>query len=200
MFDLDDFFNDNNIYLQASDMAQVVCNDCRGCTNCCRELSAAITLDAWDMKMLTEGLEKSFDELLEEGSIALAVSDGVLLPIFGNKKDRAECVFLGDDGRCTIHSYRAGICRMYPLARRWKADGNFAYYLQKGECPNRTGEEMTVSEWLGYDDIYAYEQAIRAYRLRLNEYRRACAAAKDGSELEMIRRKFLNDNFRHAVS
>jgi len=196
MFDLDDFFTGNEEYLTADDMAEVVCNDCLGCKNCCRELSAAITLDAWDVALLKEGLGKSFDELLDDGSLKLEISDGVLLPTFGNKSDAPECVFLGENGRCTIHPYRAGICRMYPLARRWRADGSFAYYLQKNECPNRTGEKMKVSEWLGYPDTDAYETAIRSYRLRLTEYRRICAGRHTPEELHEIRQRFFDDNFR----
>ena len=126
MFDLDDFFTSDIEYLAASDEAAVVCNDCLGCTNCCRELSAAIRLDSWDIAVLRAGLHKTFDELISDGCISIQTEDKVALPIFANKPDKKECVFLGDNGRCSIHPYRAGICRMYPLARMWHDNGTFS--------------------------------------------------------------------------
>lgn len=196
MFDLDDFFTREEELLGADDEAELECSDCLGCTNCCRELSAAITLDAWDVALLKEGLHLSFDEMVEKGYISFTEQGKALLPIFGNKPDRSECIFLGEDGRCSIHPYRAGICRMYPLARLWRADGRFSYYLQRGECEHRKREKKLISEWLGYPDTAAYEQTISAYHLRLNAYREQCVCARTDEELSRIRQQFISDNFR----
>ena len=196
MFDLDDFFTDNIEYLTAESEAALICNDCLGCTNCCRELSAAIRLDSWDIAMLKKGLGRSFDELISDGCISIITEDGAALPIFANKPDKKECVFLNENCRCGIHPYRAGICRMYPLARMWHDDNTFSYYLQKGECPNLTGEKIQIAVWLGYPDTESYEQEITAYHARLKKYRRACRLCTDETERKALHEAFFDSNFR----
>lgn len=196
MFDLDDFFLRDEELMSADDEAELESSDCIGCTNCCRELSAAITLDAWDMALLKEGLGLTFDELVQKGFVSFIEEGKALVPIFGNKPDKKECVFLGDDGRCSIHPYRAGICRMYPLARLWRADGRFSYYLQKGECEHRKREKTLIANWLGYPDTEKYESTIRAYHLALKDYREACALARSEEELKQIREAFISEYFR----
>ena len=196
-YDFDDIFFRKETLLTAEDYADIECNDCVGCENsCCRELSGAITLDSWDMALLKKGLGKSFDELLEEKLITLRYINGAVVPTFALKKDKKECVFLRDDGRCSIHPWRAGICRMYPVARMWQGNGRFSYYLQPGECVHRSTARTKISDWLGYEDVKTYEAEISAYHLRLQEYRTQYAAERGPKELARIRERFFDANFR----
>lgn len=196
-FDVDDFLTRREQLLSAYDYADIECNDCIGCENsCCREISGEITLDSWDIALLKEGLGKTFDELISEGRITINEVNGAAVPIFASKPDKKECVFLKDDGRCSIHPYRAGICRMYPLARLWQGNGNFAYYLQKGECVHRTTARTRVSDWLGYSDVSQYESAVRVYHAALKEYRMKYVCSPDPDERKKIMEDFFDSNFR----
>ena len=195
--DFDELFFRKETLLTCEDYADIECNDCVGCENsCCREISAQITLDSFDVALLKEGLGKSFDEMLDEGLIALKYINGAVVPIFANKEDRHECIFLRDDGRCSIHPWRAGICRMYPVARMWQENGKFAYYLQPGECVHRSTARTKISDWLGYEDIKAYEKSISEYHIRLLKYRSDFQQARTAEEREMIKESFFDENFR----
>jgi len=195
--EFDDIFFRRETLLTADDHADIECSDCIGCENsCCRELSASITLDSYDMALLKKGLTKSFDEFLAENLVELRLINGAVVPILGNKPDKSECVFLREGGRCSIHPYRAGICRMYPLARLWQGNGNFAYYLQPGECTHRATKSTKVADWLGYEDTEAYEKEVKAYHARLKEYRMQYISARTPEEKQKIQENFFNRNFR----
>ena len=198
--EFDDIFFRRETLLTADDHADIECNDCIGCENsCCRELSSSITLDSFDMALLKRGLGKSFDELLEENLSEFKMINGAPVPILGNKPDKSECVFLREDGRGSIHPYRAGICRMYPLARLWQGNGNFAYYLQPGECTHRTTKSTKVADWLGYEDMEAYEKEIKAYHARLKEHRMQYISATAQEDRYRIQENFCNRNFREDM-
>lgn len=195
--DFDEVFLRREKLLTAEDHADIECSDCVGCENsCCRELSAQITLDSFDMALLKEGLDKTFDELLAEGLIELRLINGAEVPILGNKPDKRECIFLKDDGRCNIHPFRAGICRMYPLARLWQGNGNFAYYLQPGECTHRTVKSTRIADWLGYPNMEKYESEVKAFHARLKEYRLAYVTEPDPDRKICIREDFFDSNYR----
>lgn len=181
--------------MSSSDMARLGCNDCAGCSECCRNRGTAIVLDAWDVSVLKSGTGLSFEELLDADYLDLEIIDGVLLPVLGSKKEKDECVFLGEDGRCRIHSLRPGICRMYPLARIYHEDGSFSYFLQEGECGRGTGEKIKIARWLGIGNIREYEQAVRDYHDRLTALREACRKAASGKERAELQRAFLTECF-----
>lgn len=185
--------------MSSSDMAKLGCNDCKGCSDCCRDRASMITLDPWDMRMLKEGLNYSFEGMMEAGIITLAVVDGVVLPGLGTVKasgqDEEVCVLLGDDGRCTIHQHRPGICRMFPLARLWHEDGSFSYFLQDGECSHNNGVKIRISKWLGYPNIREYETAVRTYHDALTELKTKLTAGLSTDEQVSLQREFLENWF-----
>lgn len=182
--------------MSSSDMAKLGCNDCAGCSECCKGRAAAITLDEWDVSRLKEGLDMDFDTLLSRGLIDITMADGILLPALGKKADADECVFLGADERCTIHNYRPGICRMFPLARLYHEDGSFSYFLQEGECERGTGVKIKISKWLGVGNVTRYEQAVRRYHDSLTALRRACAEAQSREEIVRLQKVFLKEHFQ----
>ena len=102
----------------AQDMVRISSSSCAGCGACCRGMSDTIVpdpYDVWQMGLITG---KTFEELMGAG-IDLHVEEGVILPHLMMKKDTGGCYFLGEDGRCTIHAYRPGICRLFPLGRQY---------------------------------------------------------------------------------
>jgi len=184
----------------ARDMAKVGCDGCRGCSFCCETLACTIVLDPWDIRELKRGLNLSFEGLLSEGLITLSVVDGVVLPGLAVRKDSDACVFLGEDKRCTIHGFRPGICRMFPLARIWNDDGSFAYFLQEGECPKATGVKVRIDRWLGVPKLREYEAFLASWHAELSELRRLSAdpglpeEERSRLQTEFLARHFLADS------
>ena len=59
----------------------------------------------------------------------LNVVDGVILPNLKMSGQNDACGFLDENGRCSIHAVRPGICRLFPLGRYYE-NHDFSYFLQ----------------------------------------------------------------------
>lgn len=105
-----------------NDMAKLGCNDCAGCSSCCRGMGKhdcagslrCLAADGWFM---------CFAAAAFSGHLELNVVDGIILPNLKLAGDSEQCTFLNDAGRCSIHPYRPGICRLFPLGRYYEEDG-----------------------------------------------------------------------------
>ena len=60
-------------------------------------------------------------------SVELNVVDGVILPNLKMQGTREACAYLDAAGRCSIHPYRPGICRLFPLGRHYENGGLFIF-------------------------------------------------------------------------
>ncbi len=141
-----------------NDMVRAGCNGCKGCFQCCTGMGDSIRLDPYDVYRIAEGLQISFQQMLEH-YLELRVVDAVIQP---NLKftETDTCPFLNEAGRCNIHEFRPGFCRMFPLGRAYESDG-FYYILQTHECPMPNKTKVRVSNWLGLkDDMAFYEEFI----------------------------------------
>ena len=69
--------SDGKLYL-ANDMVRTGCNECAGCSSCCRGMGDSIILDPYDMYSMEQGLGVTFESLMED-KIALNVVDGIIL-------------------------------------------------------------------------------------------------------------------------
>ena len=135
--------SDGKVY-GINDMVKADTGGCEGCNKCCTGMGSSIVLDPFDIWRLKVGLSVSFQQLLDEGKIELNMVDGLILPnIRMGEKDR--CSFLDEHGRCSIHAYRASICRLFPLGRVYREDG-FDYFLQKGECTKDNRAKIKVKK------------------------------------------------------
>jgi len=143
-----------------NDMVKADCGGCVGCSACCRGMGQSIILDPLDIYNLTTNLSVSFEELLDK-EIELNVFDGIILP---NVKMNAEdaCSFLNDEGRCEIHTFRPGVCRLFPLGRFYEADG-FRYFLQTKECKKDSRSKIKVKNWIGIENIKENEKFINEW-------------------------------------
>ena len=74
-----------------NDMPKADCHDCEGCSKCCRGMGSSILLDPLDIFQITNGLQLSFEQLLEQGKIELNVVDGVILPNLKMEENRDCC-------------------------------------------------------------------------------------------------------------
>lgn len=144
-----------------NDMAKLGCNECDGCSECCHNVGDSIVLDPWDIYMLTVHLDCTFEQLLEK-RIALGVVDGVILPHILIESEEKGCSFLNEKGRCSIHSFRPGMCRLFPLGRLYE-DGGFSYFLQTEECHIKKRTKVKISKWLEIPALDKYEAYINRW-------------------------------------
>ena len=141
---------------------------CRGCHLCCETVGDTIVLDPYDVFCLTAGLGRSFEELMRR-EISLGIYDGIILPHLNLVEDGEKgthCVFLGQSGasagRCTIHDFRPGFCRLYPMGRLYEED-RFSYVILKDQCPYPEKKECRVRVWLGIGDLDRYEAFVLSW-------------------------------------
>ena len=74
---------------------------------------------------------------------------------------KGACPFLNQEGRCKVHAFRPGICRLFPLGRYYEEDGNgFRYFLQIHECQKTDRTKIKVKKWLGIPELKHYEAYI----------------------------------------
>lgn len=141
-----------------NDMVKADCQDCQGCSDCCRGMGGSIVLDPLDLHRLCEGTGLSAEQLLEQ-YLELNVVDGVILPNLRLDAEGESCRFLTEEGRCGIHSFRPGICRLFPLGRLYE-EGKVSYFLQVKECSHKNRGKIKVKKWLGVPEAGRYEAFI----------------------------------------
>lgn len=152
-----------------NEMARIGCNDCSGCSKCCENMGDSIILDPYDIFQLEKNTGKSFQEMLAD-CIQLNVVDGVILPNLNMVGEKEKCFFLNEEGRCSIHDFRPGFCRLFPLGRIYE-NNDFSYFLQKNEC-HVIEEERTyvkVKQWLNIKRIREYEEFITTWHYFLKD-------------------------------
>ncbi len=152
-----------------NDMAKLGCNDCAGCSSCCRGMGNTIVLDPYDVWRLTGGLGVSLQQLLA-GHLELNVVDGIILPNLKLAGDSEQCTFLNEAGRCSIHPYRPGICRLFPLGRYYEEDG-FRYILQVHECEKQNRSKVKIRKWMDTPDMERYDAYIADWHAFLSKLR-----------------------------
>lgn len=149
--------SDGKLY-GANDLVKVGCNECEGCSECCRGMGNTIILDPLDVHRLKENLRCSLDDLLEE-RLELQVAEGIILPNLRLSGEDERCPFLNAEGRCDIHSFRPGLCRLFPLGRLYE-DGAFRYFLMTYECRKQKRTKIKVQKWIDMPDFKRYEKFI----------------------------------------
>ncbi|MGN0312492.1 MAG: YkgJ family cysteine cluster protein [Lachnospiraceae bacterium] len=175
----------------ANDMAKIGCNGCVGCSECCRGMSDSIVLDPYDVYRLTAFLNQSFESLIGNG-IALQVVDGLVLPVIDMNNDRQQCVFLNEQGRCSVHSVRPGICRLFPLGRIYEEEG-FSYFLQTDQCPAKNKTKVKIKKWIEEPDVAAYEQMILSWHQFLVAKRCEVQGLTEAEEIKALSMKILSE-------
>lgn len=152
--------SDGRLYT-ANDMVKIGCNDCKGCSECCRMVGDTILLDPYDIYQLEQALKMGFEGLMAE-RIELRVVDGLIQPHLKLRPDGEGCTFLSPEGRCTIHHFRPGFCRMFPMGRIYQ-EGGFQYFLQIHECPYPNKTKVKLRKWLGISSLERYEEYVRKW-------------------------------------
>lgn len=143
---------------EINDMVKADCGDCKGCFSCCQGMGESILLDPWDIHQLKNNLHKSFEELLKS-EVELNISEGMILPNLKMQGEEELCGFLNEEKRCGIHSFRPGLCRLFPLGRQYQDDKLF-YFLLKDACTRENRGKVKVKKWLGVPKIRDYQQFL----------------------------------------
>ncbi len=168
--------SDGKLYT-LNDMVRADCQDCAGCSACCRGMGNSIVLTPYDVCLLTNNLGCGFDRLITD-RVELGVIDGLILPSLKMAGDKEQCSFLDENGRCSIHSFRPGICRLFPLGRIYDENG-FKYFLQTNECLNTHRSKIKVEKWLDTPQIEKNERFILEWHELLKRLRNETKADPD---------------------
>ena len=176
-----------------NDLVRADCHDCAGCSSCCRDMGESILLDPYDVYQMQKGAGLTAEALFAERIIALTVWKGLILPCLQMDSERGACGFLREN-RCSIHSFRPGICRLFPLGRNFE-EGRMNYFLLEDACANRGRSKIRVSKWLGIQPAAAYHDFVLAW----HDFRYGLLAElADGAEeqaktinMELLRRFYL---------
>ena len=153
--------SDGRLYT-SNDLVKADCGGCEGCSACCQGMGESIVLDPLDIHRLCCGLHTDFNGLMVD-KIELQIVDSVILPNLKMASGNTEaCSFLNPEGRCSIHAFRPGICRLFPLGRFYE-NGSFKYFLQVHECPMPNKTKVKVGKRVDTPQLGQYEAYIRKW-------------------------------------
>lgn len=168
--------SDGKLY-SANDMVKAGCNDCAGCSLCCHGMGNSIILDPYDIYQLEKGLSISFEELMAD-KLELNVVDGIIQPNIKMQEKKDCCAFLNEEGRCTIHTFRPGFCRMFPMGRIYEGN-DFHYFLQVHECPYPNKTKVKVKKWLELPELSRYEAYVKKWHYFLKTVQKVMKEAEN---------------------
>lgn len=158
-----------------NDMVRTGCKDCEGCSACCQGMGSSVVLTPKDIYQLALCLGTDFSQLLGD-KVELQVEDGIILPNL-RMGENENCVFLNAQGRCSIHAFRPGVCRLFPLGRSYEEDGIHYIYLVNG-CKKTDRTKVKVRKWIDTPDIEKEE----AFLIKWHGFRKAAIEAARAGE------------------
>ncbi|WP_097015551.1 YkgJ family cysteine cluster protein [Anaerocolumna aminovalerica] len=181
--------SDGRLY-DLNDLVEASCNSCKGAAVCCHGMGNSIILDPYDIYRLTTNLNLTFEELLID-KIELNVVDGVILPNLKMAGLREGCSFLGQEGKCSIHPYRPGICRIFPLGRVYD-NHDFKYFLQTNECENLSKTQIRVCKWIDTPEPERNKQFLIDWHYLLNDVENIIKNTQDENLIRNMNMYILN--------
>lgn len=167
----------------SNDMVKVDSHDCAGCCECCQNMGTSVILDPYDVYRLMRGLGQDFNQLMQS-SLELHLEDGLIYPNLKMKTQTNACSFLNEQGRCMIHAFRPGICRLFPLGRNYTGS-QLQYFVLENVCPAANKTKIKVSKWMDMPQMKTYEAYLvrwHNFTKELREEIKAELAAEDGEE------------------
>lgn len=172
--------SDGKLY-ELNDMVKADCHQCIGCSDCCKGMGESIVLDPLDVYRLCINLNKTAEELLSQ-EIALGIMDGNILPYLQMRGRDERCIFLNEEERCSIHDFRPGICRIFPLGRFYE-NHSFRYFLQVHECKKQNRSKIKVRKWIDIPDAKRYEAFVSDWHYFLKDVQEVLERSEEDSEL-----------------
>lgn len=182
--------SDGKLY-SINDMVKADCQDCKGCSACCEGMGQSIVLDPLDIWNLKTHLHLSFQELMKE-HIELNVVDKMILPNLKMNKVSQKCNFLDEKGRCSIHAFRPGICRIFPLGRIYEKR-SFQYFLQVHECKKTNRSKIKVSKWMDCKQVKENQKFIADWHYFLKDIEGLMNTDTDTEQIRQLSMYLLNE-------
>ncbi len=158
--------SDGQLYTLDS-LVKIGCNDCAGCSLCCQGMGKSIILDPKDVHDLCVNLSLTTKDLITKEYIELNVVDGVLLPNIKMNEITDTCSFLNQHERCSIHPFRPGNCRLFPLGRIYE-NHDFKYFNQIHECPKPNKTKVKIRKWMDIPNIKDHDTFVIEWHYLLN--------------------------------
>lgn len=175
--------SDGKLY-HSNDLVKADCNDCKGCSACCHGMGTSIILDPLDIYRLTGNLNCTFEELLAD-KIELNVVDGIIMPNLKMVEESENCAFLNEEGRCRIHAFRPGFCRLFPLGRVYE-NHSFQYFLQVHECKKENKTKIKVRKWIDTPDLKNNEQFVTDWHYFLKDLQNIIKSTENDALIKNI--------------
>lgn len=177
------------VLLNGNDMARLSCGECRGCSSCCEGMGQSILLDPYDIFQLQTVTGHDFAGLMRE-TIELCVENGIILPALKMQPETDACGFLNREGRCSIHSHRPGLCRLFPLGRKYDETG-LHYFLLEDACQIQNRTKMKIKKWLEIPALSKYERFLVMWHDLRKELQEQIAERQDDSFAQKVNVEFL---------
>lgn len=175
--------SDGKLY-ELNDLVKADCGDCKGCFACCEGMGNSIVLDPLDCYRISKELDQTFEELLNH-KLELTMVEGIIIPNLKMVGATESCAFLNKEGRCDIHSFRPGICRLFPLGRYYEED-TFKYFLQTHECKKQKRIKIKVRNWIDTPDIKNNERFVTAWHYFLMDLQSKVRETQDDNVIKDI--------------
>lgn len=175
-------------FYNLNDMVKADCHDCEGCSDCCEGMGDSILLDPYDIYQFNNAFI-SFAELMSHGLVALSIDNGLVIPHIKMSDFTDRCPFL-EEGRCSIHQYRPGMCRLFPLGRDY-SEGKLEYILLEKNCPKTNRTKIKVDKWIGIEPSRKYYDFLQTW----HDFRRQIAeilAESDSEQAQELSMRILN--------
>lgn len=182
--------SDGRLY-ELNDLVKADCNGCNGCFACCQGMGNSIILDPLDINRLLTNLNQTFEELLAD-KIELNVVDGIILPNLKMAGTNERCAFLNNEGRCSIHGFRPGVCRLFPLGRYYE-NNSFHYIFQINECKKNNRTKIKVRKWIDIPDVKSYEQFVKDWHYFQKALQSIIKSTQDFNQTKAISMYVLNN-------
>lgn len=181
--------SDGKLYT-LNDMVKADCQDCKGCSDCCKGMGDTVVLDPLDIHRMAVNMKKTPERLFAE-DVQLSVIDGNILPHLKMEGEEEACIFLNKEGRCTIHSFRPGICRLFPLGRFYE-NGSFQYFLQVHECKKTNRSKIKVKKWIDTPDVKNYEEFVNNWHYLLKDVQSVIQSSENEELIRNLNLYILN--------
>ena len=182
--------SDGKLY-ELNDLVKAGCNDCNGCSTCCQGMGNSIILDPLDIHRLLINLNITFEELLVD-KIELNIVDGMIIPNLKMMGSSEKCLFLSSEGRCGIHAFRPGMCRLFPLGRYYE-NHDFKYFLQVHECEKVNKTKIKVRKWIDTPDIKNNERFVIDWHYFLEDLQNVVKSTQDDNLIKDINMNILKN-------